>query len=166
MTFPGKPFSAAPVRSHTAPDVLFAQGAVKRAFARNAFERVSCAGLGKASPKDVMRLAKALWYEGFTPQFDERTACLPHANDAAYLLDRLSRFEVTHPASRIHVQAYLQAVTSALAGLPQPQTATRVRDPLAKQWHASSDYTRFRAAILHLQGRHYKPDHWQLANPI
>ncbi len=111
-----------------------------------------------------MRVAKALWYEGFTPQFDERTASLPHANEAAYLLDRLSRFEVTHPASRTRVQAYLQAATRGLARLQQPQAAATVRDPLARQWHASSDYTRFRAAILHLQGRHYKPDHWQPAS--
>lgn len=69
VTLPGKPLPLAPSRSHTATDVLSARGAVKRTFARNAFERVSGAGLGKASPKDVMRVAKALWYEGFTPQY-------------------------------------------------------------------------------------------------
>lgn len=102
-----------------------------------------------ASGNDVARVAKAVWYEDYTPALENLPD--PARREAGYLVDRLLRYPVV-PQER--KKKLLQAVEAYRPSPSVSGTMQRVRDALAATWGASCDLSRFADVLMPLQTRH------------
>lgn len=112
-------------------------------------KRVAQKGLSQASSRDVGRLAEAVWYGNTVPDLRELSSAA--LRDAAYLVDRLARYNVVSVERQKQLLEVLKTVPSSNeSATSSPQT----RDRLAQKWGASADLHQFSDVLLPLQTRH------------
>lgn len=114
-------------------------------------ERVATVGLVRAREEDVLSVARALWHEGFVPDFANLTEA--QQREAGYLVGRLARFNVVERERKAVLLKSVERIKSNLA--PVARSAGRVNDPLADELGATGDLGRFMVKLLPMQTRHF-----------
>jgi hypothetical protein len=119
---------------------------------QTALRRLANAGLAHADVDVVVRVALAVWYEGFVPKLGRLST--KQRRDVGYLVDRLARTSVLSKQQQDVLFSEVSKVRSSLR--PRRTVSRDVHDPLAAQWGASADLSRFKQALLPLKTRHYR----------
>ena len=118
-----------------------------------AFERLVTHNFDQATLEDVKAVALGLWYQEFTPDFEQ----LPETNvqsqlRAGYVVDRFLRYNCVADERK----KSLYAAVSKLKCLLNPSVSTTPQvEPLAKHWGLDQDLKRLAKDLLVYQTRHY-----------
>lgn len=110
--------------------------------------RLAQQGLRLASRDDVVLLADAIWYGGFTPQLKGLSE--KAVREAGYVVERLARFNVLPKARKEELRAAVRPYRPSFKTGNLPG-----QDVLASIWGASADLSRFFEDLLPLQTRQY-----------
>lgn len=114
---------------------------------QRALSQIAHGGLATVNSSDVVKVAYAMWHQLLTPQLNPFLG-LPFAADAAFLVDRLTRFNCVSRERKIQLLTMLGSFKPARCVPVEP-----LQDPLAVQWGASRDLKELISASLPLQSR-------------
>ena len=109
--------------------------------------QIAAGGLSTANASDVVTVAYAIWHHEHTPHLTPFLG-LPFAADAAFLVDRLSRFNCLSRDRKIQLLTMLSSFKPARC-IP----IELLHDPLAMLWGASRDLKELISAARPLQSR-------------
>lgn len=111
-------------------------------------------GLAHADQTLLCQVAERLWYSHDVPNLAVLSSAL--RPDAGYLVDRLARYSVLSKSRKLRLITVVQPYKGTCDG--QDRWITTCKDPLAREWGASSDLTCRMAELLPLQTRQYAMD--------
>lgn len=106
-------------------------------------------GLVHAETALVVQIAKAMWYSTEIPNLEEMSEV--YRNDVGYVIDRLARFNVVPKGRKLQLLAAIEPFRCK----SENSMPRLCKDPLAVEWGATGDLSRFIPDLMPLQTRHY-----------